>query len=205
MYSELSSFPRLDVARSSRMSHSEMPDVAWRRARRETGFRTKRETGDHGYVMKKKSWWSPTIRLVMAEAFGINRAKTLIDTSRLWSLTSLFLRTRARSCIGKAILIGISISPIRFSFPESASLTRHRPIDRPVAKSYLRAVEKKMRGGSLASRREARDEKSCFSITLAASSSAPRQNGLWVDVYQCRRRQNRLSTNSWIRQKLKFD
>lgn len=23
-------------------------------------------------------------------------------------------------------------------FPESASLTRHRPIDRPVAKSYLR-------------------------------------------------------------------
>lgn len=30
-----------------------------------------------------------------------------------------------------------------------------------------------------------------------ASSSAPMQNGLWVDVYQCRRRQNRLSTNSW--------
>lgn len=136
-------------------------------------------------------------------AFGINRAKTLIDASRLWPLTPPRAGLARGLASASRTYRDIDIAKSIF-FPESASLTRHRPIDRPVTKSYLRAVEKRCgRFVSISLRSEGWEI--VFLDNPGASSSAPRQNGLWVDVYQCRWRQNQLSTNSWIGQKLQFD
>ena len=91
------------------------------------------------YVMEKADGDDPPR---YGDAFRINRAKTLIDVSRLWPLTP---RTAcAGSCISELCYRDIDIAKSVF-FPESASLTRRWPIDRPVAKSYI-AEKKKAEG-----------------------------------------------------------
>jgi len=130
------------------------------------------------------------------KAFGINRAKTLIDASRLWPPTPSCW-ARARSCIREACLSGYRYRQV--GFLPRIGIFDAPPADRSTCRQELppHSVEKRCGRFVSISLRGEGWEIVFLDNPDASSLREPRQNGLWMDVYQCRRRQNRLSTNSW--------